>query len=62
MVVEYIRYNLPAEKAKAFHAAYRQKAFRASPEFAIFFQAVKPFFENIEEMKHYSISDVTARK
>jgi Uncharacterized conserved protein len=29
------------------------EGFRKGPQFPPFFQAVKPFFENIEEMKHY---------
>jgi quinol monooxygenase YgiN len=33
-----------------------EQGFRASPGFGEFFAAVKPFFAQIEEMKHYSIS------
>lgn len=30
--------------------------FRNSPEFGTFFNLVKPFYNNIEEMKHYEIT------
>jgi len=30
--------------------------FRSSPEFMPFFNLVKPFFNNIEEMKHYEVT------
>jgi len=94
MVVEYIRYAVPADRAAEFEEAYRQggavldadphcqryeitrgveepehfivriewdsvegheKGFRTSPAFADFFTAVKPFFAEIEEMKHYDV-------
>ncbi|MDQ4132408.1 MAG: antibiotic biosynthesis monooxygenase [Actinomycetota bacterium] len=29
--------------------------FRASPEFRTFFEAVRPFFDDIEEMHHYDV-------
>jgi quinol monooxygenase YgiN len=32
-----------------------EKGFRAGPRFGDFFAAVKPFFGDIEEMKHYSV-------
>jgi hypothetical protein len=32
-----------------------EKGFRTSPRFAEFFKAVQPFFDQIEEMKHYTI-------
>ena len=32
-----------------------EKGFGTSPRFAEFFDAVKPFFEQIDEMKHYSV-------
>jgi quinol monooxygenase YgiN len=31
------------------------KGFRGGPQFPRFFELVKPFFENIEEMRHYDI-------
>jgi quinol monooxygenase YgiN len=31
------------------------KGFRSSPEFQVFFEAVKPFFNDIEEMQHYEL-------
>ena len=94
MVVEYIRYTVPAVQAEQFEQAYRQagevldadehclryeigrgveepehfvvriewdsiegheRGFRASPGFAEFFSAVKPFFSQIAEMKHYEV-------
>ncbi len=30
-----------------------EQGFRKSPEFADFFEAVRPFFDQIEEMRHY---------
>ena len=30
-----------------------EQGFRRSPEFRDFFRAVKPFFDDIEEMRHY---------
>jgi quinol monooxygenase YgiN len=38
------------------------KGFRASPEFQPFFAAVRPSFNEIQEMKHYPITDTTHRK
>ena len=94
MVVEYIRYDVPAERAGEFGEAYRQagrvldadehclnfevargveepehfvvriewdsidgheRSFRASPRFSEFFAAVKPFYSEIAEMKHYEV-------
>lgn len=93
MVVEYIRYTIPAAKDAAFLAAYARAAaslrasavchgyeltrceeaadhyvlriewtstadhlqvFRRSPEFADFFREVRPFVEDIAEMRHYA--------
>jgi hypothetical protein len=34
------------------------KAFRKSPEFAPFFQAIQPFVKSIEEMRHYELTTV----
>ena len=98
MVVEYIRYAIPADRSDEFQAAYGQaqaalvtsphclgwelsrgveepqnfvlriewdsvegheQGFRASPEFAEFFAAVRPFFGEIQEMQHYAITAVT---
>jgi quinol monooxygenase YgiN len=100
MIVEYIRYRVPPERAADFLAAYDTAAatlegdgrclsyevsqgheepdrfvvriewtsledhlqgFRRSPEFRQFFQAVKPFFDDIEEMKHYDAHRSFAR-
>lgn len=94
MIVEYIRYRVPADRAAEFEACYRAGAteleasshclrhevargveepenyivriewdsmeghldgFRKSEGFGAFFAAVKPFFEEIEEMKHYEV-------
>ena len=94
MVVEYIRYTVPAEEAGAFEEAYdrageileqdshclafeiargveepehfivriewdslegHEQGFRRSPRFGDFFAAVRPFFSEIEEMKHYDV-------
>jgi quinol monooxygenase YgiN len=38
------------------------KGFRASPEFQTFFEAVRPFFNNIEEMRHYELTRVAGKK
>jgi hypothetical protein len=32
-----------------------EQGFRSSPHFAEFFAAVRPFFSEIEEMKHYQV-------
>ena len=94
MVVEYIRYTVPAERAGGFEKAYgpageilrqglqrlafeiargveepehfivriewdslegHEQGFRGSPHFGEFFAAVRPFFSEIEEMKHYDV-------
>ena len=94
MVVEYIRYSVPAAMADRFVEAYgkagdvldadphclayevargveepehfvvriewdsvegHEQGFRSSPRFAEFFEAVRPFFVDIEEMKHYAV-------
>jgi quinol monooxygenase YgiN len=36
--------------------------FRASPEFGAFFQAVRPFVDDIAEMRHYELTHIAARK
>jgi quinol monooxygenase YgiN len=36
--------------------------FRKSPEFAAFLGAVRPFIENIREMRHYAPTAIVARK
>lgn len=94
MVIEYIRYTIPAENAEEFEGAYKEagavlstnahclnyeisrgveepehytvrinwdsiegheQGFRTSPDFRTFFEAVKPFFGQIDEMKHYQV-------
>ena len=98
MVVEYIRYRVPAARHREFEDAYAQaraalddsphclayevshgieesdnyvvriewdsvegheQGFRRSPGFEAFFAAVKPFFEQIEEMRHYEPTAIT---
>jgi heme-degrading monooxygenase HmoA len=38
------------------------KGFRSSPEFREFFRYVQPFFNNIQEMRHYDLTRVSKRK
>ena len=38
------------------------KGFRNSPEFKVFFTLVRPYVGNIEEMRHYRLTDVKGRK
>ena len=98
MVVEYIRYVVPAQRAVEFEDAYRgaatilaadghclgyevsrgvenpdryvvriewdsvdghEQGFRRSPPFSEFLALVKPFFDAIEEMKHYQPTTIT---
>ena len=33
-----------------------ERGFRGSPEFRSFFQAVRPFFDDIQEMSHYEMT------
>ncbi|MET9340805.1 MULTISPECIES: antibiotic biosynthesis monooxygenase family protein [unclassified Nonomuraea] len=93
MVIEYIRYTVPSDRAGEFEQAYKtassvldadphclayeiargveepehytvriewdsveghEQGFRRSARFGEFFTAVKPFFSQIEEMKHYT--------
>jgi quinol monooxygenase YgiN len=37
------------------------QGFRKEPGFKEFFQLVKPFFDDIEEMQHYELTDVVYR-
>jgi quinol monooxygenase YgiN len=99
MVVEYIRYNIPPERAAEFEQAYadaakvldesaeclsyeltrgveepehyilriewtsvedHEQSFRQSPGFQQFFAAIRPFFDQIEEMKHYDRTAVAS--
>jgi quinol monooxygenase YgiN len=94
VIVEYIRYAIPAERADAFERDYATataalaaspnclgyeltrcveepehyilriewdsldghlKAFRQSPEFRAFFQAIRPYVGDIAEMRHYDL-------
>lgn len=36
--------------------------FRKSADFPQFFNHVKPFFNNIQEMRHYKLTEITQRK
>ncbi len=38
------------------------KGFRSSPEFRDFFRYVQPFFNDIQEMRHYELTNVSKRK
>lgn len=38
------------------------QGFRRSPEFPAFFAAVRPFFNDIREMRHYAVTAIAARK
>ena len=38
------------------------KGFRAGPEFQTFLEAVRPFFNNIEEMLHYELTRIKGEK
>src|SRR3954453_18005686 len=99
MIVEYIRYDVPADRHKEFEAAWatarsaldgsphcisyevsrgvekpnhytvriewdsidgHERGFRTSRQFAAFFEAVKPFFDQIEEMRHYERTAVAS--
>lgn len=101
MVIEYIRYSVPAARHDEFVEAYREasaelsasphclayelsrcheepglyvmriewdsltghvQGFRGSSEFKSFLAKVRPFFEQIQEMHHYEVSGVVARK
>jgi Uncharacterized enzyme involved in biosynthesis of extracellular polysaccharides len=39
-----------------------EKLFRQSAEFSSFFKEVRPFFNNIEEMKHYDLTTISWTK
>jgi quinol monooxygenase YgiN len=39
-----------------------EQGFRTSAEFASFFEAVRPFFDEIDEMKHYQPTRIASRK
>ena len=38
------------------------QGFRGSPEFRVFFAAVRPFLSDIQEMRHYEVTAVTGEK
>lgn len=38
------------------------QGFRKSPEFGAFLGAVRPFIENIQEMRHYAPTPIASRK
>ena len=99
MIVEYIRYTIPAEKRAAFESAYSQasasldasphclsyelsravdepeayvlriewdsiegheQGFRTSAGFQTFFRLVAPYFDGIQEMRHYERTAVVS--
>jgi quinol monooxygenase YgiN len=37
------------------------EGFRTSPEFQTFYEAVRPFFNDIEEMRHYEVTYVRGK-
>lgn len=37
------------------------EGFRKSPDFGAFFAAVRPFFDEIDDMRHYDPTTITAR-
>lgn len=37
-----------------------ERGFRTSPEFRTFFRLVRPFFDHIEEMRHYEATPVSS--
>jgi len=37
------------------------KGFRSSPEFQSFFAAVRPYVNDIQEMRHYQLTPITSR-
>jgi heme-degrading monooxygenase HmoA len=39
-----------------------ERGFRTSPEFQAFLREVRPFFGNIEEMKHYDVTTVEGER
>lgn len=38
------------------------QGFRRGPDFPPFFAAIRPFFDDIEEMRHYEVTDVKGEK
>jgi quinol monooxygenase YgiN len=100
VIVEYVRYTIPAERRDAFERGYGEaqaalaasahclgyelarcvddptqyvlriewdsaeghlQGFRRSPEFRAFFAAVRPFVDDIAEMRHYERTAVRSR-
>ena len=39
-----------------------EQGFRRGPQFSAFFAAVKPFFEQIEEMRHYAPTTIVGTR
>lgn len=37
-----------------------ERGFRSSPEFRPFFQAISPYVSEIQEMRHYHVTNVTS--
>jgi len=99
VVVEYIRYTVPADRDGEFEAAWseaqkvlrdapqclsyevargveepenyvvriewrsvaeHEQGFRQSPAFGQFFAAVEPFFDEIQEMRHYELTAIAS--
>lgn len=38
------------------------QGFRRSPKFPTFFAAIRPFFDDIQEMRHYDLTDIRGTK
>ena len=38
------------------------QGFRRGPDFPPFFAAIRPFFDDIEEMRHYELTNIKGRK
>lgn len=38
------------------------QGFRKSELFPLFFSKIRPYFENIQEMRHYKVTDVRGKK
>lgn len=38
------------------------QGFRRGPDFPSFFAAIRPFFDDIQEMRHYEVTDITSQR
>lgn len=61
MAVEYIRYTVPPGQGRGVRSGLPAgRASRSSAQFGEFFAAVKPFFDQIQEIKHYQVQPQAA--